>query len=60
LLRRDSERVKADFVHRFHRLEAMFARAHARDWAAIKDDANFKSRMRLEGTAGELAARRSV
>jgi hypothetical protein len=51
---------KPGIVLQYHRLDGLFKRACARSWAAIKEDAVMKSALRVEGTAGELAARRSA
>jgi hypothetical protein len=58
LLQRKAIASKPTIVAQYHRLDALFHSACARSWAAIKADAEFKSNMRIEGTAGELAARR--
>lgn len=52
-------REKPGFERRFVLLEASSLRAWDRLWRAIREDAAFKSNMRIEGTAGELAARRN-
>jgi hypothetical protein len=57
LVRLKSVRGKPGFANRIDRLEAIFMRACQRSWLAIKADAVAKSALRLEGTAGELAAR---
>jgi len=53
-------RSKPGIVPQYHRLDELFRSACARSWAAIKEDAVMKSAMRVEGTAGELAARRAA
>jgi hypothetical protein len=47
-------RIQVDELHR------LFVAAFDRQWAAIKEEATFKSNMLIEGTAGELAERRSM
>lgn len=59
LMRRKSIALKAGAV-RMHRAYALLERAIAANWSALKDDVQIKSRMRVEGTAGELAARRAT
>jgi hypothetical protein len=54
MLQRKSTRWRPE-----HRLNHLFARAIERNWATLKEDVEIKSRMRVEGTAGELAARRA-
>lgn len=49
---------KPGFHVQILRLDALFREACARNWALIKEDATIKSRLRVEGTAGDLAARR--
>ena len=53
-------RSKPGIAPQYHRLDGLFRRACARSWAAIREDAVMKSAMRVEGTAGELAARRAA
>jgi hypothetical protein len=52
--------AKPGIIAQYHRLDELFFRACARSWAAIKADAEMKSALRVEGTAGELAARRAA
>lgn len=49
---------KASFWIQIDSLTGLFRRSFAKSWAAIKEDAFMKSALRVEGTAGELAARR--
>lgn len=49
---------KRRYLIQLDRLEISFVRACARSWAEIKADVVMKSAMRLEGTAGHLAAKR--
>jgi len=51
---------KFGIVSQVGRMDDLFRRACARSWAAIKEDAVMKSALRVEGTAGELAARRAA
>ena len=51
---------KPAFLIQINSMDGLFKRACARSWAAIKEDAMMKSAMRVEGTAGELAARRAA
>ena len=53
-------REKPSFGVQIESLDGLFRRACARSWALIKDDAVMKSALRVEGTAGELAARRAA
>lgn len=50
--------AKRSYLIQLDNLEVLFVRACARSWAEIKSDVAMKSAMRLEGTAGWLAARR--
>lgn len=58
LLRLKSVQSKKELSFQIEHLDELFRRACARSWAAIKTDVEMKSNMRLEGTAGALAARR--
>jgi hypothetical protein len=51
---------KPGIVQQYRRLDGLFRWACAQSWAAIKEDAVMKSALRVEGTAGELAARRTA
>ena len=51
---------RPDFELRCRTLAGLFLRAIKRHWDAIKLDVQIKSALRLEGTAGELASRRSA
>jgi hypothetical protein len=51
---------KPAFLIQINALDGLFRRACARSWAEIKEDATMKSALRVEGTAGELAARRAA
>jgi hypothetical protein len=59
LLRVKATRDKPALLIQVDCMDGQFRRACARSWAAIKQDATIKSAMRVEGTAGELAARKA-
>jgi hypothetical protein len=60
LLRVKAIASKPAFLIQVDALDGLFRRACTRSWAAIKTDAEMKSALRVEGTAGELAARRAA
>lgn len=45
---------------RFYRIYQVAFRLWLKGWKALVEDVKFKSAMRLEGTAGELASRRHI
>lgn len=60
IIRLKKIRAKPGFDRQIGNLVGLFDRAHGQNWAALKEDATIKSNMRVEGTAGDLAARRKV
>jgi hypothetical protein len=58
LLRVKAIRSKPTINQQLLRLDGLFREACRRSWIEIKTDAAMKSAMRLEGTAGWLAAKR--
>ncbi len=58
LMRLKAIRNKRSFGIQVEALHALFDRACARNWAALKEDATIKSALGVEGTAGALAAHR--
>lgn len=59
LLQRKSVQANPNYGARVERLYFMFTQACMKTFMAVKDDAAFKSAMRIEGTAGALAHRRA-
>jgi hypothetical protein len=58
LMRIKTIKSKPVFEVQVDRLYILFVRAHKKVWTAIKEDVAMKSALRVEGTAGELAARK--
>jgi proteasome lid subunit RPN8/RPN11 len=60
LLRVKAINSKPGFGVQLSELDRLFRSACERSWASIKADAEMKSRLRMDGTAGALAARRAA
>lgn len=58
LLQRNAIRKKPGYAARVRRLYRMFDDACSVSFSAVRRDAEFRSAMRIEGTAGALAAKR--